>query len=81
MRGIYDGQPGRKTMRPSVELLLRAMKTISVSVVQLNGQIHALLSPLSEVQKRLLQLWELPPDLYEKVAQGFPKSPMNTSEP
>lgn len=81
LRGIYDGQPGRKTMRPSAELLLRAMKTISVSVVQLNGQIHALLSPLSEVQKRLLQLWELPPDLYEQVAQGFPKSPMNTSEP
>ena len=81
LRGIYDGQPGRKTMRPSAELLLRAMKTISVSVVQLNGQIHALLSPLSEVQKRLLQLWDMPPDLYEQVAHGFPKSPINTSEP
>jgi len=81
LRGIYDGQPGRKTMRPSAELLLRAMRDISGSVVQLNGQIHALLSPLSEVQKRLLQLWDMPPDLYEQVAHGFPKSPINTSEP
>ena len=56
------------------------MKTISVSVVEVNGQIHALLSPLTEVQKRLLELWELPPDLYEKVARGFPKPPSNTSD-
>ncbi len=67
MLGIYAGQPGRKTARPSAELLLEAMKTISVSVVEVNGQTHALLSPLTEVQKRLLELWALPPDLYENV--------------
>jgi len=71
MQGIYAGQAGRKTARPSAELLLEAMKTISVSVVEVNGQTHALLSPLTEVQKRLLELWGLPPDLYENVARGF----------
>ena len=81
MQGVYAGQPGRKTARPSAELLLGAMKTISVSVVEVNGRTHALLSPLTEVQKRLLELWGLPPDLYEKVARGFPKPPWNTSEP
>ncbi len=81
LQGIYAGQPGRKTERPSAELLLRAMKTISVSVVESNGQTHALLSPLTEVQIRLLELWCLPPDLYEKVARGFPISPANMSEP
>src|SRR5436190_4425303 len=75
LQGIYAGQPGRKTARPSAELLLRAMKTISVSVVEINGQIHALLSPLTDVQIRLLDLWNLPPDLYEKVVRGFPLSP------
>lgn len=40
-----------------------------------------MLSPLSEVQKRLLELWGLSPDLYEKVANGFPKPTVNTSEP
>jgi transposase len=81
LQGVYAGQPGRKTARPGAELLLRAMETISVSVVLVNGQTHALLSPLTEVQKRLLHLWDLPPDLYEMVARGFPKPPPNTSEP
>src|ERR1041384_7555582 len=81
LRGIYAGQAGRKTDRPSAELLLRALKDISISVVELNGQTHALLSPLSEVQRRLLQLWDLPSDLYEKLLRGFPIPAPNTSEP
>lgn len=81
LQGIYAGQPGRKTNRPSAELLLRAMKTISVSVVEINGQTHALLSPLTDVQIRLLELWGLPPDLYEKVVRGFPIPPIAMSEP
>jgi transposase len=81
LQGVYAGQPGRQTARPSAELLLGAMKTISVSVVEANGQTHAMLSPLTEVQTRLLELWGLPPDLYENVASGFPKPPVNTSEP
>ena len=81
LRDVYAGQPGRQTARPSAELLLRAMRGISVSVVEVNGQTHAMLSPLSEVQTRLLELWGLPPDLYETVARGFPESPVNTSEP
>jgi transposase len=81
LQGVYAGQPGRKTARPSAELLLRAMKTISVSVIEVNGKLHALLSPLTIVQKRLLDLWELPTDLYQKVACGFPLSPVNMSEP
>jgi hypothetical protein len=75
LQGIYAGQPGRKTDRPSAELLLGALKTISISVVEVNGRIHALLSPLTEVQKRLLELWDLPPDLYENVALRFPEPP------
>src|SRR5215207_503837 len=81
LQGVYAGQPSRKTVRPSAELLLAVMESISISVILLNGQIHALLSPLNDVQKRLLQLWDLPPDLYDKVVQGFPKPTSNTSEP
>jgi transposase len=81
LQGIYAGQPGRKTGRPSAELLLGAMKTISVSLVEVNGRPHALLSPLTEVQKRLLDLWDMPPDLYEKLVSGFPISAMSGSEP
>src|SRR6516164_4348402 len=75
LQGIYAGQPGRKTDRPSAELLLGVLKTISISVIEVNGRIHALLSPLTEVQKRLLELWDLPPDFYEKVASEFSEPP------
>ena len=75
LQGIYAGQPGRQTDRPSAELLLGVLKTISISVIEVNGRIHALLTPLTEVQQRLLELWDLPPDLYEEVALRFPEPP------
>jgi transposase len=75
LQGVYAGQPGRQTDRPSAELLLGVLRTISISVVEVNGRMHALLSPLTEVQKRLLELWDLPPDLYENVVRGFPEPP------
>jgi transposase len=69
LEGIYAGQPGRKTNRPSAELLLRALRTLSVSVVKVAEVIHVLLTPLTAVQRRLLELWGLPCNLYETVAQ------------
>ena len=53
---IYAGRRGRKTTRPSAELLLAAMKTIQVSVVEVNGEVYVLLSPMKAVQRRLLAL-------------------------
>ena len=81
LEGVYAGQAGRKTVRPSAELLLGVLKTISPSVIEVNGEIHMLLSPLTKVQKRLLKLWDLPTNLYQKVTRGFPKTPPKTSEP
>jgi transposase len=81
LRGLYPGQPGRKTERPSTELLLRAFAPISISVVSLASQNHILLSPLSPLQLRLLKLFNLPSDLYDSVARHFPKSLLDTSEP
>jgi transposase len=78
---VYAGQAGRKTARPSAELLLKVMQTISISVVAVGEQVCVLLSPLSGVQQRLLGLWNLPPDLYEKVTLHFPKPPPTMSEP
>ena len=78
---IHAGRRGRKTTRPSAELLLAAMKTIQVSVVEVNGEVYVLLSPMKAVQRRLLALWGLTGDLYERLVHNFPKPPPNTSEP
>ena len=63
LRGLYPGQAGRKTARPSAELLLRAFRGVSISVVQVEGQNHVLFSGLSPLQLRLLELLDMPPDL------------------
>jgi transposase len=81
LQGIYAGQPKRQTARPSAELLLAVLGTISLSVVQLNGQTYVLLTPLTQLQKRLLQLWDLPPELYEILTRAFPLPPPIMSEP
>ena len=81
LQEVYAGQAGRKTARPSAELLLTVLRTISVSVVEVAGQVCVLLSPLSAVQQRLLDLWDLPPHLYEDVILHFPKPPPFGSEP
>jgi hypothetical protein len=79
LQGIYakppDGAPERGVAAGG------AMKTISVSVVAVDGQTHALLSLLTEVQKRLLELWDMPPDLCENVRRGFSRTRENASEP
>jgi transposase len=81
LKGVYSGQEGRQTASPSAELLLGVLKTISVSVIEVNGERYVLMSPLSDTQKELLDLWGLPPNYYESLLDRFPKSTHNTSEP
>ena len=75
LKGLYAGQQGRKARRPSAELLLKAFKGISLAVIEVTGVVTAHVPPLSELQKHLLSLWELPPDLYHRLTLHFPVPP------
>jgi transposase len=75
LTGLYPGQPGRQAKRPSAELLLQAFKGISLAIVQAAGQRAAHLTPLKALQQTLLDLWELPPDLYLRLTLHFPEPP------
>lgn len=82
LRGLYAGQPGRQTSSPSAELLLRAFRGISLTVVAVAGQLTALLTPLTALQKKLLDLWDFPSDLYQRlVANRILEPPLVFSEP
>jgi transposase len=81
LKEIDAGQKGRKTKRPSAELLLAAMKHIHISVVEVGEQYHVLLSPMSKLQRQLLELWGLAADLYDCLVQCIPKPPPIMSEP
>jgi transposase len=81
LRGLYPGQAGRKTSRPSAELLLEAFQGISLTVMEVGGQQTAWLTPLSPLQEKLLSLWDLPSDLYDRLAfPCFPEPPPVLSE-
>jgi transposase len=75
LKGLYPGQPGRQAKRPSAELLLHAFKGISLALVEAAGQLAAHITPLTTLQQKLLDLWELPPDLYLLLTLHFPEPP------
>jgi len=69
--GLYPGQPTRGTAQPTTERLLRAFKTVTLTLVQKGSQIFYLLPPLSELQRTILHDLACPSNLYHR---WFPKS-------
>ena len=71
LTGIYAGQKGRQTARPSAELLLEAFQGIDAVIGTINGSFVTYLRPLTETQKRILSLLGLDENLYEKLLPYF----------
>jgi len=64
LTGIYPGQPGRQTAKPTTEMMLSAFRGVTLSHIRIDGKLHACLTPLNGVQKRLLTLMEVPLESY-----------------
>ncbi len=58
LAGLYAGNPKRATHRPTTELLLKAFRGITLTIMEINQVRQRFLSPLSELQQRILQLLE-----------------------
>jgi len=71
--GLYAGNPKRTTNRPTAEALLGAFQGIHLSLVTIGQQLHRHVTPLSEVQKHLLALLDLSPELYDQLCADFSK--------
>jgi transposase len=67
LSGLYAGNPKRQTARPTTERLLRAFRGITLTVVQLPEQVIRHVTPLSELQRRILVLLGLPISVYENL--------------
>ena len=72
--GLYAGQKGRQTARPSAELLLETFQGIDAVVGTVNEQSISYLRPLTATQQRVLSLLELDAQLYDKLLSHFQKS-------
>jgi len=64
LAGIYPGNPKRSTATPTTERMLAAFDNINLTVVPVAGQLHYQVTPLTAVQQRILELWELSDSLY-----------------
>jgi len=71
LSGLYSGNPKRQTARPTTERLLRAFRYIDLSVVRLPDQTIHHVTPLSELQKRILVLLGIEPAIYEGLMPFF----------
>jgi len=68
LAGVYAGSPTRATARPSAELLLEAFQHIYLTLVTIGQQTHRHLTPLSDVQHRILALLDLPIAAYARLS-------------
>jgi transposase len=64
LAGLYAGNPKRATASPTAEALLQAFKDIFLNITHLGNQADRFLSPLSELQIRILTLLGLPQQIY-----------------
>ena len=65
LKGIYPGQPGRQTTQPTTEMMLWALRGVTLSRIKSDGQLIYHLTPLNAVQKRILSLMEVPLESYD----------------
>jgi transposase len=62
LAGLYDGNPKRKTNRPSTERILKAFCHLTLYFLP---DSTIFITPLSELQKQILSLMKMPESLYQ----------------
>jgi transposase len=62
LAGLYEGNPKRTTNRPSTEQLLKAFDNLTLYFLP---DASIFITPLSDLQKRILALMKLPESLYQ----------------
>jgi transposase len=68
LAGIYPGNPKRSTATPTTERMLAAFDNLNLTIVPVAGQLHYQVTPLTAVQQRILELWELSDTLYTQFS-------------
>lgn len=62
LQGLYDGNPKRKTDRPSAELMLKAFCNLTLYFLP---DSTVFVTPINQLQKQILSAMKMPESLYE----------------
>jgi transposase len=68
LAGIYPGNPKRSTTTPTTERMLAAFDNINLTIIPVAGQRYYQVTPLTDVQQHILDLWELSDTLYTQFS-------------
>lgn len=82
LSGLYDGNPKRRTARPTAELLMNAFRDITLYICRnLAGEIvKRFLTSLNDVQLRILELLDLSLDIYSCLTSIPVELPLSQRE-
>jgi uncharacterized protein YbjT (DUF2867 family) len=75
LQGLYAGNPQRATQQPTAERLLRAFDDITWYQVADDQTTWQQVTPLSDLQRRILDLLGIPETVYTGLAQPALASP------
>lgn len=71
LSGIYAGQPGRQTDRPTTEMMIRAFCGSTLARFSGGSEMHWHISPLSVTQKRILKLLGISSKVFSRLIPTF----------
>ena len=81
LKGIYPGQPGRQTTRPTTEMLLHVFRGITLSRITVNDETYEHLTPLTAVQECILELLGLSMEIFSRLVPQLSKTDFYSHEP
>ena len=71
LSGLYAGNPKRLTHRPTAEQLLSAFKEINRVSVTVESQVSSQIEQLSSLQQEILNLLEIPAEIYTQLGESI----------
>ncbi|NTV47154.1 MAG: IS1634 family transposase [Chlorobiales bacterium] len=81
LTGLYAGQPKRTTLRPTAERLLEAFENVTLTVIKERGEVRYHLTPLSGLQRRIIELLGFSENIFYGLTFNSSKSVPNIREP
>jgi transposase len=75
LEGLYAGNPKRATARPTAERMLETFQEITLTLIELPQQTIRHVTPLSPVQRRILEILGFSEELYMSLEAVSDKPP------
>jgi transposase len=73
--GLYAGNPTRATARPTAERMLAAFAHVTLTIIQRSGERLHHVTPLTELQRHILRLFDVSPEIYTRLGVESSKPP------